>query len=61
MWNELSNVSFSFKDEQTLLRSIVAGSIGGTSARTVEQVEQFLKKNQKRTKNLDIFKQRNLL
>jgi hypothetical protein len=29
---------FSFKDQQSLLRSIIVGSVGGTSARTIEQV-----------------------
>lgn len=49
-----------FRDEQSLLRSIIIGSVGGTSARTVETVEKFLEDNKKTTKNLDIFKQRKL-
>lgn len=31
-----------FKEEQTLLRSIIVGSIGGTSARTIEMVLNIL-------------------
>lgn len=47
-----------FKDEQSLLRTIIVGSVGGTSARTVKAVEKFLEENAKTTKNLDIFKLR---
>ncbi|KAI6237348.1 Aminopeptidase N [Aphelenchoides besseyi] len=47
-----------FKDQPTLLRSLIVGSIGGTSARTIEQLEKFLQENQATTHNLDVFKQR---
>nr|CAD2203580.1 unnamed protein product [Meloidogyne enterolobii] len=47
-----------FKDQQTLLRSIISSSIVGKSQRVIDQVENFLRENQKTTKNLDVFKQR---
>uniref|UniRef100_A0A915MXS0 Aminopeptidase n=1 Tax=Meloidogyne javanica TaxID=6303 RepID=A0A915MXS0_MELJA len=39
-----------FKDQQTLLRSIISSSIVGKSQRVIDQVENFLRENQKSTK-----------
>ncbi|KAI1719438.1 peptidase family m1 domain-containing protein [Ditylenchus destructor] len=47
-----------FKEQQTLLRSIVQHSIVGNTQRLIDEVEKFISENEKTTKNLDIFKQR---
>uniref|UniRef100_A0A915D473 Aminopeptidase N n=1 Tax=Ditylenchus dipsaci TaxID=166011 RepID=A0A915D473_9BILA len=47
-----------FKEQQTLLRSIVAHSIVGNSQRLIDEVEKFIVDNEKTTRNYDIFKQR---
>uniref|UniRef100_A0A183BZM7 Peptidase_M1 domain-containing protein n=1 Tax=Globodera pallida TaxID=36090 RepID=A0A183BZM7_GLOPA len=54
-WNEIYE---DFKDQQTLLRSIISSSIVGKSKRVIDQMEQFLRDNERTTKNLDVFKQR---
>lgn len=47
-----------YKEQQTLLRSIISNSIIGNSKRVIDQVEKFMEENERSTKNLDIFKQR---
>ncbi|KAI6216205.1 Aminopeptidase N [Aphelenchoides fujianensis] len=46
-----------FKDQLGLLRSMIIGSIGGSSERTIEQVERFLRENEN-TRKFDVFQQR---
>ncbi|CAK5080036.1 unnamed protein product [Meloidogyne enterolobii] len=48
----------SFKDEPFLLSKIISSSIVGKSQRVIDQVENFLRENEKTTMNLDVFKQR---
>ncbi|KAL3101234.1 hypothetical protein niasHT_027990 [Heterodera trifolii] len=54
-WDEIYN---DFKEQQTLLRSIISSSVVGKSKRVIDQVEHFLRENEPTTKNLDVFKQR---
>ncbi|CAD5224246.1 unnamed protein product [Bursaphelenchus okinawaensis] len=47
-----------FKDQPSLLKSMVEAALGGTSNRVIEQVTKFIAQNEKTTRNVDAFKQR---
>ncbi|TKR69186.1 hypothetical protein L596_021371 [Steinernema carpocapsae] len=46
----------SFKDQQTLMRNMISGSIDLYTNRDITQYESFLTKHKRTTRNLDVFK-----
>jgi len=54
-WDQLYR---DFKEQQSLLRSIISHCISGNNQRHIDQIEKFINDNEQSTRNLDIFKQR---